>query len=560
MWQCRNTACCEIVRSTECLDACASCVARCDAVTNMQGQHARHGQHSVCFIDVENEVAPSTSSHLPPSDASRGLVWLGPGAQSLAIIRNDSAHIFSLAPCLADSNGDAVSSKGHGLVGSVRAPAFVTAVAPTLGGAALLVAARNSTLSCYSLPCAVAGKAADAGQLQWRATLPSTHDLLASCPATQAVCASASSQAPAIAIWRHPQQPVSGEAASRVPAPDWLKLPCAPTCISFRPSPPQCARRPHTGSGACVLMAACADNCVRLWVDTDLSDALPPGFSVHTNATTGALGRTMCLAHMLSVPGLQPAPQAALVATWAVPPLEDCSGAHARRTSWLVVTRCAASPGIAAPEMHDGGLEPGSADADEVYVWAVTVDHADSDGAAMATRGGEGEANGVAVSVSVSQATHNSAGDGKGRGKSAQLGNVAACRGPKVSAALWGQGSEHVRCRLPFHRRFIADTMRQPSRTHVLRIWRACARIFWRPPMAAEGAHVGAHVARSVQSGMHVTCFFVCVTQTCDTVARCLLLRCCPALCAAHMAWRWQARWQQCCGLVRPAAGHRHTA
>ena len=407
----------------------------------LQSQHGR-GHRSVCFIDVENEVAAAAGSQQATGGGCRGLVWLAGSDQLLAVVRNATIHLFSIAASLEQVLQDRAAGKGHSLHGTIAAQASVTAICAAADSSELLVATGDSTLSCYSVQAAAAPPRGSASL--WQAPLPVPHDLLASCSAAHGVAASASTQEAAIAIWRGTTaSSAPAQAADWPPAPDWLKIPSPATCLALQPPPP-CSRRTRAGAtgAACVLMAACADGCVRLWVDTNLADTLPPGFTVHDNASSSPLGHTMCLAHVLSVPGVAVGgPQAPLTATWAAPPSAQHAqlGMHARRTSWLVATRCSGSAA-----QHEAPAQAGHA-ADELFVWAVTVDQADADAAAMGTGSEAEQRSGVSVSVSVSQATPDSKAGGKARSPRGQLGAVAACRSPKVSAALWGRDSEQVR-------------------------------------------------------------------------------------------------------------------
>jgi hypothetical protein len=384
----------------------------------------------VCAIDSA-PADPAQPQH-SQSISGHGLAWLGSSKHILGIVQGSQLRLMSLEPCMRHvmDPGSSQPHPGYTAAGRLSAGAQILAVAARPQLDAILISTAESGMACYCLPAApTAAGAATPSALrpqmapEWSHKLSTPHALLTLDPGPERVAASAAHSQAAIAIWRVPSTSpssqdgaASAQASVATAAPDleWLRLPCPLRTLQFRPSTG--ARPDAQRPWAATLMAACADGCVRLWVDTVLADTLPASLASGSHVGGAGLGRSMCLAHVLTLPGTQIDCSTALLATWS---LAGSNGhgpqSHtAQHVSWLVATSMSVDS-----EAAQGPFD--SRVPDELYVWAVTVD-------AVERHGQEGDA--VAADSPTEQTqVDQSAG---------VLGHRAWCRGPRISATLWG--------------------------------------------------------------------------------------------------------------------------
>ena len=438
--------------------------------TRMRMQDASgSGPRSVCVIDGPSSSAAS-AAHSNRSDA-RGLLWLGGKQHVLAIVRTSLLHLVSLTPSVAPGcTGSAALHSGFSWLQPVAASARIVSVAAELEAGVLLLATADARVTCYSMLGAVPGSHGGGGnrasetrssehatQHVWQHSVPAPHLLLTVCPTTTALAASADPAVATIAIWRSAQlgcadtpaaSAANGNSRSDAgPSLDWLRLSSPASALAFRPH----ASRNAQGSlaPASTLMAACADGCIRLWIDTDLADTLPAALADIGNLVDAkhggkaTLGRTMCLAHVLSMPGARPDRPVALAVTWSQPPegADDILASCSRRVAWLVATRMHADPhrgrsttGAAALDelnFADDYARGSAGGADELCAWAVTVDAVEKDL--------------WPSTVDAATAAQNGAASHKQAGAKSELGLTAKCRGPRMNAVLWGRDDYQAR-------------------------------------------------------------------------------------------------------------------
>ena len=332
---------------------------------------------------------------------------------------------------------------GHVMLGQIAAGSQITALSSQLGAESVLVASEAPCMRCYAW--AMQRNAAQQSQAivrtLWTRSLPAQHKLLTSAQSGGgALAASASPSRPWIAIWRWQSAALRDQVPPRSLTNadgdvdlEWLHCASPAGSLQLHSN----ATSSHNSSPD-TLAATCADGRVRLWVDTSLADTLPASLltASYSNQTgrpaTGARGRSMCLAHVLSFPGAAPAGCQKLTATWAAADTQNTCGHH-RNVLWLVATRISvATEGSAEASTdaarighhaHEGPFEDHGGvqllpRADELCVWAVQVQA----GAVHCQQGG---------SESV---------EGKRAGR-----HTAVWGGPRVSATLWGCDHHHVR-------------------------------------------------------------------------------------------------------------------
>jgi hypothetical protein len=368
--------------------------------------------------------------------------------------------LVSLEPCFTHLR----NPSGHAPFPPYReilrwtADAQITALQALPAQETLLVTTRNAALTCKHLSFAHAHDRPAVTDL-WNRTLPSPHVHLSVCPSLFITAASAAAGEPAIAIWRFPPPackapPAKGHSLAP-PSTDglsveWLDLSCPVSALHFWPDPRRaCERQRAHGAWAATLMAVGHDGCIRLWMDTNLSDTLPPSLTSPGTLLNGTdngtnvgeqYGRSMCLVHVLSPPNSSPLAGAGFTASWANPErIRDHPHAGAQqRVSWIIAVRTPLSReargDAAAVGKVEAPMEALTAP-DEVSVWVVTVDAVEHGGGAPMALAAEAKG--------LKNGARGSSSGGKD-GVLAEVGDVVVCRTPRVTAALWGQDELQV--------------------------------------------------------------------------------------------------------------------
>jgi hypothetical protein len=373
---------------------------------------------SVCVLDT-HLLGFSIDNPLNPKSHVTALTWLGSAHSVLAIIHAHSAILISLAP-LAHGK----LCQPYRCLGKISTDSQIFAIAASQSMQNVLVATSNADVMCYGCTPSAADMQAELQQL-WVHGMPTSQHLLAVCPATGACAASAAPASNEISVWRF-----SATKSCAQHSVEDIQAPCPCTCLAFRPDMRQQLPEHHAPSVPvpALLMAAGQDNCVRIWVDIDLSVALSQQAIAATNAGSAQpVRRAMCLSQVLIPhPSLSTGPSL-LTVSWADPSqiTMDRSICQHHRVGWLVAMLVALDAAHDCPKQED----PEDANVDhaeeadivtgqleELYVWAICL---------------EGLQPLSDVEVTEDPGLQ-------------QLAGNAVCHTPSVTASLWGTHCQQV--------------------------------------------------------------------------------------------------------------------
>lgn len=337
------------------------------------------------------------------------LQWLGTSEFVLAVVHTGVAHLLSLRAAL--QNPYHGHSQHHVIARvAIHSDILSLALEPSLKSVFLTTA--DGVLACHSAAKQTQHtQGLPVGALppwprSWSADCPGEHALLcitshSRVGDTHVMLASASTSKPSVSVWRLDQNMRNGQSTAsheRVP------VPVPSTAVQFRPHhaadfTPKELCPPET------LISVGQDGNIRLWVDNDAASTMPAALVAAAEQNGATVGPTMCLAQVLTPPGLKPMRSPRIVSQWA----ESTSDLpDAQTTSWLVATVYESAPVASAAGSADSPDEedmPG----DQVFVWGVTVLPAAARATAASSTGDD----------SNSTSVH------------------AACSSPRVTAALW---------------------------------------------------------------------------------------------------------------------------